>query len=188
LPDDAGDLRRAAAGDEAAAAGIYDRHAPAVLRFLTVMLGEEQAAEDVLQESFVYLFRNAERYDPTQSALGTWLRRIAFSLAKNELRRRRRKPAVSLNTPVSAEGKVRPLAELLPDRPPPGDERGGALQLISRLDEEDREILILRHVEGLPPREIAVILGISPKATSMRLWRAAKELQKMIRREEPDLQ
>lgn len=188
MPDEAELLSRAAAGDGPAAGEIYDRLAPPVLRFLVAMLGDEQAAEDVLQESFLYLFRNADRYDPGQSALGTWLRRIAFNLANNELRRRRRRPTVSLDTPVPADGTVRRLGELLADKSAPPEQRRGALalELIGRLEEKDRQILILRYVEGLPPREIGGLLGIGPKTASMRLWRALKALQSQVRRDSPD--
>jgi len=188
LPEEAELLSRAAAGDGPAAGELYDRLAPSALRFLVTMLGDQQAAEDVLQESFLALFRNADKYDPGQSALGTWLRRIAFGLAINELRRRRRKPAVSLDTPVPVDGKVRPLGELLADKGAPPEQRRSALalELISRLDEKDRQVLILRYVEGFRPREIGRLLGIGPKTASMRLWRALKVLQSQVRRDGAD--
>jgi RNA polymerase sigma factor (sigma-70 family) len=180
-------LKRAATGDEAAAAELYDRYSPALMRFLAITLGDAQAAEDVLQEAFLYVFKSAEKYDPTQSALATWLRCVALSLARNELRRRRRKPAVSLDTPVEeTSGRLRPISERLSAKSTDRDQREASarvLQILNGLPEEDREVLILRYVEGLPPREISAVLGISPKAVSMRIWRAVKELQGSLRDE-----
>jgi RNA polymerase sigma-70 factor, ECF subfamily len=176
-------LLRAAGGDEAAAGEIYDRYAPALMKFLVVLLGKEQAAEDALQETFALLFRDAAKYDPRRAGLGTWLRRLAFGMARNELRRRQRKPALSLETVVRSEdGHMRPLLELLAGRDQ-GEARQAAdlaLKVLNRLTEEDRQVLVLRYIEGLPPRDIAVILHATPKAISMRIWRAISALQKEL--------
>jgi RNA polymerase sigma-70 factor (ECF subfamily) len=155
---------------------------------VVVMLNDLQAGEDVVQETFVYLIGHAEDYDPARSNLRTWLRRIALSLAHNELRRRRRKPTVSLENPVRSDGELHPISDLLADRNGAVEAHAArhALELIGRLDENDRQILVLRYVEGLPPREIAAVLGINAKAASMRLWRAIKELQRMLHREDDD--
>jgi RNA polymerase sigma-70 factor (ECF subfamily) len=187
-PGDDSKLRAAAGGNERAAGELYDRHAPGLYRFLVLMLGDHQAAEDALQETFAYCFRNAARYDPQLSALGVWLRQVAFNLARNELRRRRRKPAVSLDTLVPSEGRLHPLSELLA-----GKDRGAArrnaalaLELLALLPEEARQVLVLRFVEGLAPREISTVLGLKPKAVSMRIWRAIQELQEKLERERAD--
>lgn len=186
--DEAELLRLAAGGDEPAAAELYDRHAPSVLRMVAVMLSDLQAGEDVVQDAFIYVINHAEAFDPGRSSLRTWLCRVALSLAHNELRRRRRKPTVSLETPVVSDGEALPMSELIsgPVERAEGRSTSEALRYVNRLDEDDRQILILRYVEGLPPREIAALLGIKVKAASMRLWRATKELQEMIRREEAD--
>ncbi|HOX07487.1 MAG TPA: sigma-70 family RNA polymerase sigma factor [Planctomycetota bacterium] len=188
MADEADLLVRASRGDQAAAGRIYDRHAPGVLRFLVLMLGEENTAEDVLQESFSYLFKNATRYDPARSSISTWLRQIAYSMARNELRRRRRRPSVSLEAPVPCDGGTRPLSELLAAREsnPAGHRAAKALEVISRLPEDDRRVLILRHVEGCQPRQMARILGISSKAVSMRIWRALNRLRSELLRDSCD--
>jgi RNA polymerase sigma factor (sigma-70 family) len=89
---------------------------------------------------------------------------------------------------VHSEGEMLPISDLLAQRPggTQAQDASRALKLIERLDANDRQILILRYVEGLPPREIAEVLDISAKTASMRLWRATKELQRMIRREGGD--
>jgi RNA polymerase sigma-70 factor (ECF subfamily) len=174
----------AAGGDDAAAGKLFDRHAPRLMRYLTLMLGEPQAAEDVLQNSFAYLFNHAAEYDPDRAAVGTWLARIARSYAKNELRRRGRKPFISLSTPVAAGGdEPRALEELLAEAQP-GYDRADlelALQAISELPRKEREALVMRFVDGLEPREIAEVLGLKPKAISMRIWRALGRIRTMIR-------
>jgi RNA polymerase sigma-70 factor (ECF subfamily) len=173
-------------GDEGAAAELFDRHSARVLRFLTLMLGDVQAAEDALQNSFAYLFGHAADYDSEKAAVSTWLMRIARSYAKNELRRRGRKPFLSLDTPIpGGQGEGRPLVDLLPGEESrhAAEDVSLALAMLEKLSRQDREALIMRFVDGLEPREIAVVLGLNPKAVSMRIWRALKRLRDSVEAE-----
>ncbi|MHC4914018.1 MAG: RNA polymerase sigma factor [Planctomycetota bacterium] len=176
-------LGLAGGGDESAAGELFDRHSPRVLRFLTVMLGDVQAAEDALQNAFTYLFNHAADYDPERAGVSTWLTRIARSYAKNELRRRGRKPYLSLDAPVSAGSDVsRPLADLLAEAQPgySPEDMAAALNALGRLSRKDREAVTMRFVEGLEPREIGAILGLNAKSVSMRIWRALKRLRAIV--------
>ena len=189
MPDEAELLQRAAAGDEAAAGELYDRHGPALLRFLTVTLGDASAAEDVLQETLLYILRTASRYDPAQASLATWMRCVALNLARNELRRRQRRAMVSLDTPIRDGDRLMPISEMLQARQEPREKQEAiahALGMLNALPKADREVLILRYVDGLPPREIGAVLGISARTASMRLWRALKELQAQVRKDGQD--
>jgi RNA polymerase sigma-70 factor (ECF subfamily) len=181
--DDGELARRAAAGDERAAAEIYDRHAGALLRSLTFFLADAQAAEDAMQEGLLYFFRHAADYDPARSPLRHWLRRIAHNFARNELRRRKRKPAMSLETPVStSSGESLPLRDVLPATGPaaPPERAEDLLARLNALGVEDREVLVLRYIDGYTPGEIAGVLGIKSRSVSMRLWRALKRLRKNV--------
>jgi RNA polymerase sigma-70 factor (ECF subfamily) len=181
--DDGALARRAATGDESAAAELYDRHATMLVRSLTFFLRDAHAAEDATQEALIYFFRHAAEFDPARSPLRLWLRRIAHNFARNELRRRKRKPSLSLETPVStASGEAKPLRELIPTPEPdaPTDLAGEMLSKLNELAEEDREVLVLRYLDGYTPAEIADVLGIKPRSVSMRLWRALKRLRKNV--------
>jgi RNA polymerase sigma-70 factor (ECF subfamily) len=172
-------LKLAADGDDAAAGAIFDKYSPAVLRFLTVMLGDIQSAEDAVQETFLALFRSVDKYDPAKSSLGTWLRRLAFNFARNEIRRRGRKPTLSMETMVSAGGQAVTLGDVLAAKEnATRDASEQALELLANVDERDREILVLRYLEGLPPHEIGPLVGLKPKAVSMRIWRALSEMRR----------
>jgi len=181
--DDAAVVKMAAAGDQRAAAQIYDRHAATLLRSLTFFLRDAHAAEDAMQEALLYFFRHAAEFDPVRSPLHLWLRRIAHNFARNELRRRKRKPAMSLETPVStSSGETKPLRDLIPapesDKPP-----GRAEEMLAKLNDlgtEDREVLVLRYLDGYTPAEIADVLAIKARSVSMRLWRALKRLRKNV--------
>lgn len=179
-------LRRTANGDQTAAAELYDRHAPEVLRSLTLLLGDGHAAEDALQNAFAYLFTRAGEYDPRRATVRLWTLRLARNFALNELRRRERKPALSLETLVPAGGGLVPLREALaaPEAAPDREDAAFAVELLGRLSDEDRETVILRHVQGLDVADIAAIQDSTPKAVSMRLWRAMGRLRALLPRAE----
>jgi RNA polymerase sigma-70 factor (ECF subfamily) len=81
-------MRGFAAGDPVAAGDLYDRYASRIYGLGLVMLGNESAAEDLVQDAFVKLLRTADRYDPERGSLDTWVLLVARSLALDTLRRR----------------------------------------------------------------------------------------------------
>jgi RNA polymerase sigma-70 factor (ECF subfamily) len=129
-------LSRIAAGDRAAFAEFYDRHAPRVLGLLVKLLGNAEDAQDVLQETFWQLWCRAGQYDATRSVPEVWLSLIARSRALDHLRQQRaagawpagHEPAV-VQDPASAlertesSQQVRAALEQLPD------EQRGAITL-----------------------------------------------------------
>ena len=88
LEDDAALMRAFAARDEGAAGVLYDRFASRVYGLGIVMLGSDPAAQDLVQDTFVKLWRNADRYDRARGKLETWVLLVARSLAIDALRRR----------------------------------------------------------------------------------------------------
>src|ERR1700675_282399 len=88
------------AGDESALAGIYDRHAGAAFRLAYRLLGDRGLAEEVLQETMLAVWNNAERYDPRIASLAAWLMTITRNRAIDHLRARARRPApLTLGSP-----------------------------------------------------------------------------------------
>jgi RNA polymerase sigma-70 factor (ECF subfamily) len=92
-------LRRMVAGDEAAFALLYRRKHPAIYRFALHMSGNAAIAEDVTQEVFMTLIRDAKRFDPARGTLGGFL----FGIARNHLRRRWEQERNSVPLPESAD-------------------------------------------------------------------------------------
>jgi RNA polymerase sigma-70 factor (ECF subfamily) len=175
MPEEQSDeklLRLAARGDQDAARKIYDRHVPRILRFLTLILGDAHTAEDILQGTFLYLFRRAKDFDPEKASLPTYLHLIARNLARNELRRRARKPAQSIETLSETLAAHRTDATL--------EDMITVMEKLTELSDDDREILLLRYVQGMKPREIAGVLEISAKAVSTRIFRAIRRLQEIL--------
>jgi RNA polymerase sigma-70 factor (ECF subfamily) len=92
-------LRRMVAGDEAAFTLLYRRKHPAIYRFALHMSGNAAIAEDVTQEVFMTLIRDAKRFDPGRGTLGGFL----FGIARNHLRRRWEQERNSVPLPESAD-------------------------------------------------------------------------------------
>ena len=90
LPNNSGDIIAACLkGEQAAYAALFDLYAPGVHRLCYSLLLNEQDAEDVVQESFVYAFKNLHRFDPERASFKTWLYTIAISRCRNVYRRNR---------------------------------------------------------------------------------------------------
>src|SRR5438132_13959521 len=81
-------MRSFATGDGAAAERLYDLYSSRIYGLGLVMLGNEAAAEDLVQDTMVKVWRNAERYDPARGSLDTWILLMARNLAIDALRRR----------------------------------------------------------------------------------------------------
>jgi RNA polymerase sigma-70 factor, ECF subfamily len=92
-------LRRMVAGDEAAFTLLYRRKHPAIYRFALRMSGNAAMAEDVTQEVFMTLIRDAKRFDPARGTLGGFL----FGIARNHLRRRWEQERNSVPLPETAD-------------------------------------------------------------------------------------
>jgi RNA polymerase sigma-70 factor (ECF subfamily) len=148
---------------------FLDRHEAAVLRYLRGIAPDPDAAEDALQETFVAAWRAAATFRSESSARG-WL----LTIARHALARQRRR--------VPAPEHMVSLEQLAQEAgwgatPSPGVE--GVLEardLVERgfaaLSAEDREILILRELEGFSGEETARLLGLSLAAMKSRLHRA----------------
>jgi RNA polymerase sigma-70 factor (ECF subfamily) len=147
------------------------------------MLGAHSDAEDIAQQVFLRVWKNAKRYVP-QAKFTTWLLKITRNLVFNELRRRSRHPQVSL-TPEGDE-EERPLKDehvTSPDDALLQDELQRAVDsAIAALPETQRMAVILRRYEDLSYDEIAETLDQSVSAVKSLLFRARTELRESLKR------
>ena len=90
---DADLMRRVASGDAAAIQSLIGRKLPRVLALATRMLGDQVEAEDVAQELFLRVWRNASRWQSGKARFDTWIHRVTLNLCYDRLRRRKETPA-----------------------------------------------------------------------------------------------
>lgn len=183
---DRADMARLVGGHDAALNDLMDRHAPTVFRFLCRMLGNEDDANDLAQETFVRVFQHRSNFKP-EARFATWLYTIAGNLARNHHRWRARHPNVSLD--AGTEGTGESLGDTLPAAAPTPDqsidaaERAEAVRAaVQNLPEDMREAVILCEWEEMPTAEAAAVLQTTPKAVESRLYRARKLLRQQLSR------
>jgi RNA polymerase sigma-70 factor, ECF subfamily len=178
-PSDQTLAARAAAGDAAAFEAIVDRYQARVFR-LACRLTSDTDAPDVLQETFLHVYRHLPSFRG-ESQFGTWLYRIASNAALMHRRARRRRPAEPLDaflprfdaqgqhaaTPVELQVASR-VDELL-DRQALAQKARDAL---ARLPDLYRDAFVLRDLEEMSTSEVATALGIEPAAVRQRVHRA----------------
>jgi RNA polymerase sigma-70 factor (ECF subfamily) len=174
-------IRKAIAGDEEAQQALYEAYQAAAFRLAYLFLQEKRDAEEVVQDTFVYLFRNLHRYDAQRGSFWAWLRVTLVSRCRNK-HRRQQPPLLSL------EG-LETVGISLPDPTPASDparalERRGAREAIQKallqVSPGARDALILRYYEGLPYAEIGEILECSPEAARARVAHGKVQLRRLL--------
>lgn len=176
-------MRRIGQGDHAAFAELVEIHQHAVVGTVTKMLGNATEAEDVAQQVFVRVWRSAIRYQPS-AKFTTWLFTITRNLVFNEIRRRQRKPAVSLDEREEQQaGSVATDGEMKPDESALLAELETAVDTaIQRLPEKQRMAVILRRYQEMAYEDIGEILGLSLPAVKSLLFRARTQLREDLQK------
>lgn len=174
-------MARIGAGDHEAFRELVERHQNAVIGTVAKMLGNSSEAEDISQQVFLRIWRNAKRYRP-EAKFTTYLFTITRNLVFNETRRRGRKKEVSAD---EREENSHHLIEDSPDRQPDAEILQAELQravddAIASLPDAQRVAVVLRRYEQLPYEEIAEVLGLSLSAVKSLLFRARTTLREAL--------
>jgi len=173
-------IQRCAAGDEDAFAELVAEHQRMVVQLAMNLLGDRDEALDLSQEVFLRVFRTISRFRG-QSALRTWIYRIAVNQARNRhrfWRRRHRADQVSLDAHMAAHGEFLCGANVGPDRILAQKELAARLQdALDALPFDQRTAIVLREVDGLSYDEIAYSLGVAVGTVKSRLTRARQTLR-----------
>ena len=167
-------IERVLAGDRVAARRLYEAHVGRVHRAAYRIVGDEMLAQECTQEAFVRAFARLDRFRG-DSALGTWLTRIALSVSLNAVRRRRRVDGRELA--LDAVEATR-LAAAEPGMEP--DLRARIAEAIDALPEIYRTVVVLHDVEGYTHAEIGDLLGVPEGTCKTRLFVARRRLREML--------
>jgi RNA polymerase sigma-70 factor (ECF subfamily) len=182
-------LASAREGDTTAFASLVMPHRDAILRLTQRILRNREDAEDAVQTAFLDALRHLDRFQG-RSRFSSWLTRIALNAAFMRLRTSRRKNEASLDEMVERETAAR--FEVVEGRPNPEQEcsleeaRVLLAKGIDRLGPLYGEVLHMFHVQELPAKEAARILGVPVGTVKARLHRArsrlSRHLQSMLAR------
>jgi RNA polymerase sigma-70 factor, ECF subfamily len=181
-------LRRLRERDERAFRELIDSHRDRVFNITFRMLGNRSEAEDVAQEVFITVFKTIESFRE-EAKFSTWLYRVTVNQCKNRIKylaRRHTQTREELDDSTDTNGVNSAIAApppSAPDRALEGAQMEKLLEAaIAGLDEEHREVVVLRDVEDLSIEEICEITGLPDGTVKSRLHRARKELRKKLQR------
>ncbi len=182
---DRADMERLIAGQDTALNNLMERHATPVFHFLCRMVGNEDDANDLAQETFVRVFKSRESFR-TSEKFSTWLFTIAANLARNHFRWRSRHLNISLETKsLETEqtlGSTIPANDPSPNEQALATERAAAVRAaVGKLPEDLREAIVLCEWEERSVAEAAKILESSPKAVESRLYHARQLLRERLK-------
>ncbi len=164
-------IRACQAGDESAFASLVERYSGRAYWVAHGLLGDQDEARDIVQEAFLRVYRALDRFDFDQSFY-TWLYRIVVNLAIDRLRKLSRSRSVSLDDVGEPAGSS---AEAAPGRRMEAAETGVEVrEVLARLPDKYRTVMVLRELNGLSCKEIAGIVRSSHATVRWRLHVARK--------------
>ena len=170
-------LARARQGDGEAFRALVEQHSRSVFRLAFRMTGNEQDAEDVVQESFLRAYRQLGRFE-SRANFGTWLYRITANCAVDLMRAKQSRHDQSRAEPL--DGAAATASSALPD---PERMAGSAeierqvARALDALSPLERAAFTLRHYEGRSIDEISRALGLGTSAAKHSVFRAVKKLR-----------
>jgi RNA polymerase sigma-70 factor (ECF subfamily) len=144
-------VRRARVGDRDALAFLYARFADDVCGYACSIVHNQHDAEDVTQQVFAKLMRVIGKYEERDVPFFAWMLRVTRNVAVDHLRRTRKQREVPVEDIHESNGGIRRIA--------PASRTDELADALATLPEAQREVLVLRHIAGLSPTEIAERTG-----------------------------
>lgn len=173
-------VTRAQKGSVDAAGQLYERHYRSIYRYLFYRIGDRGAAEDLTGEVFLKMVQALPAYRVTAATFRTWLFQIARNLSIDHFRRAKSHPVVALEEHVPAGGEA-------PENVADNRLSGVRLQqALAQLSEEQRDVVLMRFIEGMPVAEVAGTLHKSEDAVKGLQRRALIALRDLLQPTEDD--
>lgn len=179
---DAALVTRAREGDQDAFRVLVERHSTRLFQLAFRMTGNEQDAEDTVQETFLRAHKQLGRFE-SRAGFGTWLHRIAANCSLDLLRKRKRQDE-SIDA-ADADG-ADPVSALSSGTPTPdqyvfhSEVQQTVEVAMKQLTPMERTAFVLRHFEGKSIEEIGGVLGTGPSATKQGIFRAVQKMRRAL--------
>jgi RNA polymerase sigma-70 factor (ECF subfamily) len=175
-------VARCQRGDGAAFRLLFVRHRVDVARLVFRMVGPRSDLEDLIQEVFLQVYKSLKDFKG-QAKFTTWLHRVTVNVVLMDRRAAKSRPQL-VAPPLS---DVEPDGRIAPDEDVARHQRARAFRrILDRLGEKKRTVFVLHELEGVPPSEIALIVGAPVLTVRTRLFYARRELALLLK-EEPSL-
>jgi RNA polymerase sigma-70 factor (ECF subfamily) len=174
-------VRRALDGDLDAFNALVELHQRTVFNMCLRMLGSGPAAEDATQEAFLSAYRGLRTFRGT--AFRPWLMRIAANACTDELRRRGRRPAISLDAPLPGTSDHIDVPDVVagPELSALRAEQSSVVQAaLLRLPTDQRQAVVLCDIQGFAYEEIAVAMRSSVGTVKSRIARGRQKLRREL--------
>ena len=162
---------RAGHGDAVAFAELYDRYAPRVRRFLRHQVGDDDRAEDLLQQTFMKMIEALPRYRTQGVPFGAWVFRVARNLVIDA--RRTAHPASPIESVAETLAGPQDPARAVEQ----ADDRARLLAAVDALPADQRDVLVWRFFAELSPAETGAVMGRSAEAVRSLQHRAILALR-----------
>ena len=188
-------MERYQKGDESAFTLLVRRHQQPLINFISRFINDRNSGEDLAQETFIRIFKAADRYKPGRAHFKTWMYHIAKNLCKNELRNRERRDKYRVDNVIDSGSDSNGDSEEIdliantpanqafqPEVALERKELRNAIQkAIAELPEQYRLPLVLRDLQGLSYEEISEVLELRSGTTKSRINRARLMLKDKLK-------
>lgn len=169
-----------ASGDSDAIGQLYDRYSRPAYSLARRICGDDGISEDVVQEAFLALWRDPQRFDPARGSFGSWMLTLVHHKAVDAVRResttrRRTVPAADggdeWNAPAGPGADQAAIGSVL---------AGHVRTALGRLPDEQREALALAYYGGYTQREVASITGVPIGTVKSRMFTGVQRLRRLL--------
>lgn len=178
-------VRRAQAADQMAFREIVERYQSKVFSIIYGILRNHNDAEDIAQQVFTKVYFSIKNFD-FRSSLLTWIYKITVNECYDYLRKKKVRKLVYESDFTEEDSLRMENSEPAKDQKQPVDvslaQRDLVLKLLARLPEEERNLLLLKEVEGHSVEELARMTGINENTIKVKLFRARQKLLKVAQR------
>ena len=173
-------IERVGRGDRDAARVLMDRMLPRILGLAQRMLNDPLEAEDVAQETFIRVWKAADRFEKGRAQVSTWISRIAINLCYDRLRKRRE--VLTDEVPERADQGISQETAMVRD-----ESANRVVDAVNRLPDRQRMAMELVHFQELSNIRAAEIMSVSVEALESLLARGRRKLKALLMEDAGDL-